>query len=175
MTYLWYVPVPKNKDIERIPNDIKITTQNITMNLANNNEDNTGIEDNGWKDGNNRVKRQVMLANDLVEQKRDSDLRRKNLKLVKNKLFPRYNITDDDQDESVTPPCDICPHILLNRLRQFCGKPTVLEYNDDTSDNSNSDYDNEESDYGNYEAEAALWNYNSDANQESTDNESDDE
>ena len=44
---------------------------------------------------------------------------------------------------------------------------------DDTSDDSNSDYDNEESDYGNYEAEVAFWNYNSDANQESTDNESD--
>ena len=44
------------------------------MNLANNNEDNTDIEDNGWNDGNNRVKRQVILANDLAEQKRDSDL-----------------------------------------------------------------------------------------------------
>ena len=44
---------------------------------------------------------------------------------------------------------------------------------DDTSDDSNSDYDNEESDYENYGAEVALRNYNSDANQESTDNESD--
>ena len=123
--------------------------------MVNNNENNTDIEDNGWGDGNNRVKRQVMLANDLkeqkrdsdlrrkndndgwmngnnrvktqvmiandlTEQKRDSDLRRKNLKLVKNKLY----IPDDDQDESVTPPCNICTGTLLNILCQTCGKPS---------------------------------------------------
>ena len=173
MTYLWYVPVPKNQDVERIPNDIKITTQNITMNLANNNEDNTDIEDNGWNDGNNRVKRQVMLANDLAEQKRDSDLRRKNLKLVKKKLFPRYNITDDDQDESVTSPCYICSRTLLNILCPTCGKPSNFEYYDDTSDDNNNDNDN--SDNENNRDEIEWCKLNSDTNQESTDNESDDE
>ena len=111
-------PVPKNQDVERIQNDIKITTQNITGTdtmgkkegptsppdstlplpvkvllseptpapivpaftmpllplpptvqpvttiLPNNNEDITDIDNDGWMDGNNRVKRQVMLAND---------------------------------------------------------------------------------------------------------------
>ena len=193
-------PVPKNQDVERIQNDIKITTQIITGTdtmgrkagptnrirrtsrppavtassppdspltlpvevlfseptpapivpaitlpflslpptvppattiLPNNsntssesknsdNEDNNDIDNDGWMDGNNRVKRQVMLANDLTEQKRDSDLRRKNLKLVKNKLY----IPDDDQDESVTPPCNICTGTLLNILCQTCGKPS---------------------------------------------------
>ena len=43
------------------------------------------IEDNGWNDGNNRVKRQVMLANDLAEQKRDS-------------VFEYYDDTSDDNN-----------------------------------------------------------------------------
>ena len=184
MTYLWYVPVRKNQDVERIQNDIKITTQNITGTdtmvskttkttkciiiqtsrpptvTASSPPDNTDIEDDGWNDGNNRVKRQVMLANDLTEQKRDSE--RHNDGEDKSKHNDNsnnnneQNIKDNDGNEDEVD--------------------NVEATNNNDEDNNENDSDEGDND-DNEDNDDCNFNYidDNDNNQENSDNEDNDE
>ena len=62
----------------------------------------------------------------------------KNLKIVKNIL----EISNDDQDGSIIPPCYICSATILNILCPTCGKPRNYKYDNNNKNDSDND-DNE--------------------------------